>query len=240
MVYFYKKGKNMRIVLIRHGDPNYEKDCLTELGHKQAAVAAQRLLKEGIDEIYSSPLGRARQTAGYFSQASGIKDIKILDFIEEIRFGTEEHLYDNKWNPWLGVQALVREGKDLQTPAWREYPVFKDNLATVDADKIGAETDKWLAGLGYVREGLYYRCTKASGSEDQNGKEKTIAIFCHGGASAAFLARVLNQTFPYMCGTLLYFPHTTITVLEFDDTPGVLTLPIVDLLNDARHIREVK
>ena len=45
----------MRIILIRHGDPNYEKDCLTELGHKQASAAAQRLLSEGIDEIYSSP-----------------------------------------------------------------------------------------------------------------------------------------------------------------------------------------
>ena len=227
----------MRIVLVRHGDPNYEKDCLTELGHKQAAVAAQRLLKEGIDEIYCSPLGRARQTAGYFSEASGIKDIKILDFMQEIRFGTEEDLYNNKWNPWLGVQTLVREGKDLQTPVWREYPVFKDNLATVDADKIGDETDKWLAGLGYVREGQYYRNTNSSSSTSSS---RTLAIFCHGGASAAFLARVLNQQFPYMCVTLLHFPHTTITVLEFDDTPGVLTLPIVDLLNDARHIREVK
>ena len=223
----------MRIILVRHGDPNYEKDCLTELGHKQAAVAAQRLMKEGIDEVYCSPLGRARQTAAYFSDLSGLP-VQILDFIQEIRFGREDAIYDNRWNPWLGVQALVREGKDLQTAAWREYPVFKDNLATVDADKIGEETDKWLAGLGYVREGLYYRC------EGKNTEPRTIAIFCHGGASAAFLARVLNQQFPYMCGTLLHFPHTTITVLEFDDTPGVLTLPIVDLLNDARHIREVK
>ena len=229
----------MRIVLVRHGDPDYEKDCLTELGHKQAAVAAKRLMKEGINEVYSSPLGRAQQTAGYFSELSGLP-VHILDFIQEIRFGTEEDLYNNKWNPWLGVLELVHEGKDLQTPAWREYAVFKDNLATIDADKIGEEADKWLAGLGYVREGLYYRCTKESGSEGQNAKEKTIAIFCHGGASAAFLARVLNQQFPYMCGTLLHFPHTTITVLEFDDTPGVLTLPIIELMNDARHIREVK
>ena len=227
----------MRIILVRHGDPNYEKDCLTELGHKQAAVAAQRLLKEGIDEIYSSPLGRARQTASYFSEASGIKDIHILDFMQEIRFGTEEDLYNNKWNPWLGVQALVREGKDLQSEAWRQYPVFKDNLATIDADKIGEEADKWLASLGYVREGQYYRNTNSSSSASSS---RTLAIFCHGGASAAFLARVLNQQFPYMCGTLLHFPHTTITVLEFDDTPGALTLPIIELMNDARHIREVK
>ena len=72
------------------------------------------------------------------------------------------------------------------------------------------------------------------------GEEKTIAIFCHGGASAAFLARVLNQQFPYMCGVLLNFPHTTITVLKFDETPGTLTLPIIELMNDSRHLREVK
>ena len=41
----------MRIVLVRHGDPDYEKDCLTELGHKQAAVAAERLLKEGNETV---------------------------------------------------------------------------------------------------------------------------------------------------------------------------------------------
>ena len=69
----------MKIILVRHGDPDYEKDCLTELGHKQAKVVAQRLLKENIDEIYSSPLGRAKQTAEIlFPKALGYKvpDIK--------------------------------------------------------------------------------------------------------------------------------------------------------------------
>ena len=224
----------MRIVLIRHGDPNYELDCLTELGHKQVKVAAQRLLKEGIEEIYCSPLGRARQTAQAFSDASGIKEIKILDFIQEIRFGREGELYDNKWNPWLGVNALVREGKDVQSEDWREYPVFKENFATEDADKIAVEADKWLEELGYKREGKYYRNTR------KDDTEKTIAIFCHGGSSAAFMARVLNQTFPYMCGVLLRFPHTTISVLKFDNTPGALTLPIIELLNDDRHLKDVK
>ena len=224
----------MRIVLIRHGDPNYEKDCLTELGHKQVKVAAQRLLKEGIEEIYSSPLGRARQTAQAFSEASGISEIKILDFMQEIRFGREGELYDNKWNPWLGVNALVREGKDVQSYDWREYPVFKDNFATEDADKIAVEADKWLATLGYEREGKYYR------NKCKDDTEKTIAIFCHGGSSAAFMSRILNQTFPYMCSILLSFPHTTISVLKFDKTPGELTLPVIELLNDARHLKDVK
>ncbi len=240
----------MKIILIRHGDPNYEKDCLTELGHKQAKVAAKRLLKEGIDEVYCSPLGRARQTAQAFLDASGIDHMTILDFMQEIRFGVEGALYDNRWNPWLGATALVQEGKDLQSENWREYPVFKDNFATIDADKIAVEADKWLASLGYVREGAYYRCVGV-GSEGEVGsgggaksgggaREKTIAIFCHGGSSSAFMARVLNQTFAYMCGILLRFPHTTINVLKFADKPGELVLPVIELLNDARHLGDVE
>ena len=221
----------MKIILIRHGDPNYEKDCLTELGHKQVKIAAQRLLKEEIDEVYSSPLGRARQTAQAYLDASGKGQMTILDFMQEIRFGREGALYDNRWNPWLGVDALIKEGKDLQSPTWREYPVFKDNFATIDADKIAVEADKWLATLGYERQRQYYRFT---GKEEA---EKTIAIFCHGGSSAAFMARVLNQTFAYMCGVLMRFPHTTINVLKFGNTPGQLMLPVIELLNDARHLK---
>ena len=220
----------MKIILIRHGDPDYEKDCLTELGHKQVKIAAQRLLKENIDEIYSSPLGRARQTAQAYSDAAGNSDVKILDFMQEIRFGREGALYDNRWNPWLGVNELIKSGKDLKSDAWREYPVFKDNFATIDADKIAVETDKWLATLGYERQGFYYLCT---GKEEA---EKTIAIFCHGGSSAAFMARVLNQTFAYMCGVLMRYPHTTISVLRFYNKPGELILPVIELLNDARHL----
>ena len=117
----------MKIILIRHGDPDYEKDCITELGHKQVKVAAQRLLKEEIDEVYSSPLGRARQTAQAFLDASGIGNMTILDFMQEIRFGREGALYDNKWNPWLGAAALIKEGKDLQSAGWRQCIRFFRN-----------------------------------------------------------------------------------------------------------------
>ena len=37
----------MRLLLVRHGEPDYEKDCLTDLGIKQAEIVAKRLLDEG-------------------------------------------------------------------------------------------------------------------------------------------------------------------------------------------------
>ena len=41
----------MRIVFVRHGEPNYELDCLTENGKIHAAKAAERLKEEGIEEM---------------------------------------------------------------------------------------------------------------------------------------------------------------------------------------------
>ena len=41
----------MRIVFVRHGEPDYERDCLTEKGKLQAKAAAKRLVRENIQEI---------------------------------------------------------------------------------------------------------------------------------------------------------------------------------------------
>ena len=62
----------MRIIFVRHGEPDYARDCLTEKGRLQALAAAERLREEGIEEIYSSPLGRAAETAAAASDALGL------------------------------------------------------------------------------------------------------------------------------------------------------------------------
>ena len=41
----------MRIIFVRHGEPDYAHDCLTEMGKLQAVAAAERLRNEGIEEI---------------------------------------------------------------------------------------------------------------------------------------------------------------------------------------------
>ena len=46
----------MKIYFIRHGHPDYKNDCLTELGHRQAAAAAEKLKDSGIGQIFSSTI----------------------------------------------------------------------------------------------------------------------------------------------------------------------------------------
>lgn len=53
----------MKLLLIRHGDPDYSIDSLTEKGWKEAEYLSQRLAKLDIKAFYVSPLGRAKDTA---------------------------------------------------------------------------------------------------------------------------------------------------------------------------------
>ncbi len=55
----------MRILLIRHGDPDYINDCLTEKGRREASLLADLMEKETVKDFFVSPLGRARETASY-------------------------------------------------------------------------------------------------------------------------------------------------------------------------------
>ena len=43
------KEVKMRILLIRHGEPDYSTDSLTEKGRREAELLAQRLSRENID-----------------------------------------------------------------------------------------------------------------------------------------------------------------------------------------------
>ncbi|MCR4734533.1 MAG: histidine phosphatase family protein [Treponema sp.] len=220
----------MRLIFVRHGDPNYELDCLTELGHKQAKITAQRLLGEGIEAVFSSPQGRARQTAQPFLELSGIKNMQILDFMKEIRYGLEDDLYNPEYSPWLYVDQLVNQGVDLQNPDWRNFPLFLDNTATIDIENVQNNTDKWLESLGYKREGLYYR------NICKDNSQHSYVLFSHGGSSTALLSHILNIPFPLLCASL-HIPHTGITILRFDRTPGKLSLPVIELMNDGNHLR---
>ena len=44
----------MRILMVRHGDPDYIHDLLTEQGREEADILATRLAKENIKDFYVS------------------------------------------------------------------------------------------------------------------------------------------------------------------------------------------
>lgn len=218
----------MRIIFVRHGHPDYVHDCLTDLGHRHAAAAAQRLENEGVEQIFSSTCGRALETAAHLGDILRLP-VQHCDFMREIGWGSADgqRIFEDG-HPWSLVNRMVAQGESLLSPAWAQEEPFCRNTVVQHADYIARAMDEWLATLGYTREGLYYRCGENT--------QRTIAAFGHGGSSAAQLSHLFNLAFPFVCAAMGP-DYTGITIAALPDTPGALVSPRFELMNDARHIQ---
>lgn len=216
----------MRFIFVRHGEPDYARDCLTETGKRQAAAAAVRLEGESISEIWSSPMGRARETAEAASARLGLP-VRILPWMHEITWGGEG--IPENGHPWtLGEWLIDRENFDFARRDWREHPWFEGNAALSEFRRIAGQIDGFLAEHGYRHEGVRFRC--------ETGEERTIALFSHGGSGACALSHILALPFPYVC-TVLPYEFTSVIVLNFPVREGEWVHPRIELFNDAAHIR---
>ena len=105
----------MEIVFIRHGDPNYELDALTEKGILEAKALIPRVEKMNADYYYVSPLGRARQTAQIAMERID-KEAKVLDWLREFP-AVVKHICE----PDPGPQCW-----DWMPSDWAKEPSFYD------------------------------------------------------------------------------------------------------------------
>ena len=72
----------MKIIFIRHGEPNYEIDSLTEKGWREAELLSKRTAKWNVTDFYCSPLGRAKDTASFTLKNAG-REAEILPWLRE-------------------------------------------------------------------------------------------------------------------------------------------------------------
>lgn len=216
----------MRMIFVRHGEPDYVRDCLTEEGKHQAAAAAERLAGEGISEIYTSPCGRASETASYTARRLNLP-VTTLEYMHEVSWGGEGIPVEG--HPWTLGDWMLEEGFDFYAEDWQAHPYFQKNKVREYYKLISEKIDEFLQKQGYVHEGRRYLCQQAS--------DKTIALFSHGGSGACALAHLLGLPFLYVCSVLPY-DFTSIIILNFEAVEGKYVFPKVELFNDAAHIHK--
>lgn len=98
----------MILYFIRHGDPIYNPDSLTTLGHLQADALAKRLSRYNIDEIYTSSSNRAKQTAEPTCKLLH-KEMKILDWCNEEHTWNEFAYTDKHGLSWIFQNPEMRK-----------------------------------------------------------------------------------------------------------------------------------
>lgn len=176
----------MRLLFIRHGDPDYEHDSLTPKGEREAELLADKMEGEQLTHIYISPLGRAQRTA-----AATLKRLRregtTLDWLREFTYPIrlpdtgEEHLI------WDFMPAFMRSYPQLYSAEGWQTPEFIRNSGVPRAYAAAcAGLDSLLAEHGYVREGNCYRAERPN--------RDTLAFFCHFGATGILLSHLFNMS----------------------------------------------
>ena len=72
----------MRLLFIRHAEPDYATDSLTEKGRREAELLAKAAPSLRMDHCFVSPLGRAGITADYCMKEIG-KTAQVMPWLEE-------------------------------------------------------------------------------------------------------------------------------------------------------------
>ena len=173
----------MKLLIVRHGDPDYSIDSLTSAGWAEAALLSERLAKLDIRAFYCSPLGRARDTARPTLEKLG-REAEIYPWLRE--FSPKVHKPDGHgtvawdWLPqdWTGRDCFYDKDR------WTDAPEFQAAGVREAYDWVCGELDTLIARHGYRREGNLYRAERPNAD--------TIVLFCHFGLECVLLSRLLN------------------------------------------------
>lgn len=222
----------MLFFYVRHGDPIYEPDSLTPLGHRQAEALAKRLALYGIDRIFSSTSQRAIETAKHTCEITK-KDMTLEDFANEL-YAAQNFVFDHGRKCWPfhdpEIRALFSESSVISLGhSWYNHPELTAYKKAID--KVYDDTSEFFASLGYehIRHSGKYKVTKPN--------DERVALFAHQGFGIAFLSAVLDIPYPIfsnhfdMC-------HTGMTVIEFKEADGYAIPRVLTLSSDSHLYRE--
>lgn len=199
----------MKLIIIRHGDPDYSKDSLTEKGWREAALLAEWISRLEVKEFYVSPLGRARDTALLTLEKTG-RNAVVCDWLQEfpvkIRRPDVEGLCPIAWD-WL-PQDWTSEPAYYQLDSWTDTEIMREARVKKEYDRVIKEFDRLLAENGYVRDGAYYRAERAN--------RDTLVFFCHFGLECVLLSRLMNAS-PMILWHHLCAAPTSVTTLVTEE-----------------------
>ena len=217
----------MKLIIARHGEPNYEADCLTEKGRREAGLLAQRLAKLNIDDFYVSPLGRAQETARATLDLLG-REAQTLGWLEEFRGRVVDPKTGVRSIAWdFMPQYWTRCPELWDRQAWRNNALVATGEAAAIYDETAAGLDALLARYGYSREGDLYTTAENS--------DKTVCLVCHFGIAMVMLSHLLCIP-PYLLLHGFIMPPSSVTTLITEERlPGQVWFRCT-ALGDTSHL----
>jgi len=174
----------MKIIIIRHADPDYPNNTLTEKGFVEAEALGKKYSYKDFDEIYCSPLNRAKYTCDAIVKNEG--KYEVVDWLQEFGYpikidGKNAITWDFKPNYFEHLESIYDYDKYLDTE------LMKSGNIKEEINKVYQELDMVLLKNGYTKEGKVFKAIKSN--------KKKIVFVCHFGIMSVLMSYFMNIPF---------------------------------------------
>lgn len=218
----------MKLLIIRHGDPNYEIDSLTDKGWREAKLLAKRMERTEVKEYYVSPLGRARDTWSCTAKLTG-RQARECAWLREFDAPVYKPNHpEKKTIPWDWLpEDWTAEERFFQYDRWFEPEVFQRDQVKEKYDWVTGNLDALLREHGYEREGRLYRAI--------HPHSDTLAFFCHFGLECVLLSHLLNISPMALWHGSCAAPTSVTTIATEERRPGIAYFRML-AFGDTSHL----
>ena len=201
----------MKLIIIRHGDPDYEHDSLTQKGVREAQLLSDRISQLDVKAFYCSPLGRAQDTASYTLNkmnrtaetlpwlcefegkiVSGLKLVSCCDRLPSVWTKYPEHYdYDN----------------------WYKSKIMRYGTVERKYKNVCEGIDELLKKHGYEHDGRVYKVN--------NSNHDTIVLFCHFGVECVLLSHIFSCSPMVLWHNFVALPTSVTTLITEERERGI-------------------
>lgn len=231
----------MRIIFIRHAEPDYEHNTLTQRGFEEAALLANRVPHWKVDRFYSSPLARARLTAEPSLRIMG-RTAEILDWMQEFSYAVIDPTTGREQIPWdFMPQYWTNEPQFYDKDRFYRHPLLQSNPDYERAVlQLRTGLDSLLAEYGYHRKDGYY---EAEEEKTRGDDDVTLVIFAHLGANLEAVGYLLGIS-PVVLQQTIYLAPTSLCILNTEkrqcgsipDNVPAIAMFRAQVLGDVSHL----
>ena len=218
----------MRLIIVRHGDPDYSIDSLTDTGWKEAKLAAERLSQMNIKAFYVSPLGRAKDTASCTLEKMN-RQAETKEWLREFspRINRPD-VTDKKKLAWDWLpQDWTKEPRFYDANEWYNVSVMQEAHVKEEYEWVCSSFDELLAEYGYRREGKYYKVEKPN--------MDTIVFFCHFGLECVLLSHLMSVSPMILWHGMCAAPSSMTTVYTEERREGIASFRMA-AFGDTSHL----
>ncbi|HAS56433.1 MAG TPA: histidine phosphatase family protein [Firmicutes bacterium] len=218
----------MRLLIIRHADPDYSLDSLTPLGFKQATALGKYLKNIKIDKAFVSPLGRALKTAELGLKEKNMK-ATILPWLREFDASIDNPNGKHYCWDWP-IDIWSKDPSFYSIDTWTNNPIMKESsdLKELLKERIDG-LDSLLKEFGYVRDIRNYKVIKQS--------HDTVALFCHFGVGCVLLSHLINCSPMVLWHGFIATP-SSITVINTEERKNGLASWRISRFGDISHLEK--